>query len=161
MVRFDVDELKENMNQTAAGFSKALEDLAGFFEDRFGQVVRKTTLDLFANIVKRSPVDTGTYRASHGIANHEPEGEEGVIKISKEKKDPSGATKMAMDKARAWYWYPGAGTIYIFNNVPYAEPLEVGHSGQAPQGVYRQALTEVEAIMNKQIIALRVGRFFK
>jgi len=152
--------LQDKMNQSAESFSKSLMELGGILQNQFEKVVRKTVLDLFSNIVRRSPIDTGSYRASHGIANHEPAGDEGIIKIPKGG-NPGSAQALALAKAQGWIWSVGSGTIFIFNNLPYAEPLENGHSGQAPQGIYRQAMTEVEAIMQKQITQLKVTGFFK
>lgn len=154
-----VDEhLMEKMDQTAAEFSKTLEELAGLYEKRFGDVIRKTVLDLFAGIIRRSPVDTGTYRASHMIANHEPAPEEGIVKIEK---GQAANEVNAIAKGAAWFWAPGMGAIYIFNNLPYAEPLENGHSKQAPEGIYRQAMTELQAVLKKQILKLKVEGLFK
>lgn len=149
--------LMNRVNLTAEEFSRALQELAGFYEENFAIVVRKTVFDLFANIIRRSPVDTGSYRASHGIATHEPGPTEG-IRIIENKTDVNVMTAIA--EYGGWTWKPGDGDIYIFNNLPYAEPLENGHSGQAPEGIYRQAMTELEAVMKKQISRLRVGGIF-
>ena len=37
------------------------------------------------------------------------------------------------------------GTIWVFNNVPYAQRLEQGYSGQAPAGVVGVTLAEIVA----------------
>lgn len=37
------------------------------------------------------------------------------------------------------------GVVYMSNAVPYAEALENGHSGQAPQGVLKLAVMDTEA----------------
>lgn len=42
-------------------------------------------------------------------------------------------------------------TIYIVNNVPYAVPLEYGHSKQAPQGMVRLAVMEFTDAMNEAL----------
>lgn len=151
--------LKEKIDNTAAEFSKTLESLAGLYENKFGLVVRKSVLDLFGRIIRGSPVDTGTYRASHMIANHEPSEDEGVIKIEKGAENPG--EHGALGKVAAWTWKPGDGDIYIFNNVPYAEPLEQGHSSQAPEGVYIQAMTAANAVIKAQIVKLNVKDLFK
>ncbi len=153
------NELQNELNQTADGFAKSLEELGGILQDKFEQVVRKTVFDLYGNIIRRSPVDTGTYRASHSIANSEPKGDEGIIYLNKSEIHLS--TDLALTSLKAWTWKVGDGTIWIFNNLPYAEPLENGHSGQAPQGIYRQALTEVKAILDAQISKLKVSGYFK
>jgi len=164
MAAFD-QELQDKVNQTAQEFSKSLVELAFIVESKFSQVVRKTVLDLYANIIRRSPVDTGTYRASHSIANHDPSPEEGIVYLKKDKNkseiEATASIQTNINKPLAWSWKVGDGTIYIFNNLPYAEPLENGHSGQAPQGIYRQALTEVQGILAKQIAELKAAGYFK
>lgn len=42
-------------------------------------------------------------------------------------------------------------TIYIVNNVPYAIPLEYGHSKQAPNGMVRLSLMEFTVAMNEAL----------
>ncbi len=149
------EKLLHEVNESAEKFSKSLIELASFAEDNFSQIVRKAVFDLFSSIVRRSPVDTGTYRASHGIANHNPSDNEGIVHCAKDKSEASMSEHIAETKVQAWTWRVGDGTIFIFNNLPYAEPLENGHSGQAPAGVYRQAMAEVEGFINKQIAALK------
>jgi hypothetical protein len=41
-------------------------------------------------------------------------------------------------------------TIYLTNNVPYAIPLEYGHSTQAPAGVVRITVAEFQQIVEEQ-----------
>jgi len=125
------------------------------------QVVRKTVLRVVDSIVERSPVGNPTlwqgwdasvsvranedhwlrragfvgeeYEGGHFRANWQlgigslPTGEvEGV--------DPSGAATKA--KAEAAIPAKAAGHVYYFgNNLPYAIPLEEGHSTQAPYGM--------------------------
>lgn len=157
-----MSELSDSVSKSAAEFSHAMTKLAGLYEQRFGDVIRKCVLDLFAGIIRRSPVDTGSYRASHMIANHEPSPDEGVVKFGySSTKSGLASTSIAMEKVKAWTWKPGDGTIYIFNNLPYAEPLENGHSKQAPQGIYRQAMTEVESVIQKQLLKIKMSGLFK
>lgn len=158
MAEYD-EALKEKIDASASEFAKSLEAMAGLCEKRFSKIVRKGVLDLFANIVRRSPVDTGAYRASHSIANHDPGPDEGIVQVS-QKISQGQATRVALEN-RAWTWEPGDGTIYIFNNLPYAEALEKGHSSQAPEGIYYQALTEANAILQKAKLAIDVEGIFK
>lgn len=153
-------QLQEQMAETAEQFSRQLRELAAYYDDRFAQVVRKTVLDLFGNIVLRSPVRSGSYRASHGIANSDPGPKEGIVKLSPTGNEKAAAADIARKTGRAWTWQVGDGDIFLFNNLPYAEPLENGHSKQAPQGVYRQAMTEITGVMKKQITALQLDEVF-
>ena len=160
MAAFD-KELQGKVSQTAEDFSKSLMELGSIVENKFSEVVRKSVLDLFASIIRRSPVDTGTYRASHSLANHEPGPDEGIIYLSKDKSEVGMAQSLAMTTTQGWTWKVGDGTIFIFNNLPYAEAIENGHSGQAPQGVYIQALTEAQGVIAANVAKLKASGFFK
>jgi len=43
------------------------------------------------------------------------------------------------------------GTIWMMNNLPYAQRLEYGHSSQAPAGVVRVSVLEVQMFIDKAI----------
>lgn len=46
------------------------------------------------------------------------------------------------------------GTIWMMNNLPYAQPLEYGHSSQAPAGMVRISVLEVQMFISKAISEL-------
>ena len=46
------------------------------------------------------------------------------------------------------------GSIYLMNNVPYAQRLEEGWSSQAPAGMVKVTLVEFQAMINKAVQAL-------
>ena len=86
---------------------------------------KKITMDTVQSLVNSSPVDTGTYRASHvvsiGSADYGERGPE---------------TNPVQDAASQAVKFKLGSLIYIQNNQPYAERLENGWSDQAPQGIY-------------------------
>ena len=142
----DTAALQTELAQSANEFSAQLQKLVVAINADMSQVVRASVLKVFGNIIKRSPVDTGAYRASHGIANYDPPSTEGIVKGKK------GSKISAPNKGNAWKWKVGDGDIFIYNNVPYAERIENGWSvRQAPQGVYRLALAEFTAYMNQEL----------
>ncbi|MFA6946481.1 MAG: HK97 gp10 family phage protein [Pedobacter sp.] len=140
--------MQEELAQNAAGFSSQLQQLAVLIDAEISQAFRKGVLDVHRNITKRSPVDTGAYRASNAIANLEPSEGEGVVKGVKDQEIPE---SVALQKAMAWTWKVGDGDIWLFNNLPYAERLENGWSKQAPMGIYRLALQEMMLFLYKEI----------
>lgn len=92
-------------------------------------VVRKATLDIHSSVVDMSPVDTGRFKGNWNIAYGSPD-----LTVTTDV-DPSGSeTKSKALAAAASY---SGQDVYITNNLPYATPLEYGHSGQAPQGMVR------------------------
>ncbi|HQM30615.1 MAG TPA: hypothetical protein PLR20_14805 [Syntrophales bacterium] len=147
----NIDKLAKNADE----FNKLLNVLAASINADLSQLIRATVLKTFTKIVKESPVDTGTYRASHQIANSEPGEGEGVIESPYASKQDKGAAEAwanakAKDNTAAWTWRPGQGSIWLFNNVPYAYRIEEGHSGQAAAGVYNVALAQMIQIFHAE-----------
>ncbi|WP_342649092.1 hypothetical protein [Pseudomonas sp. REB1044] len=64
--------------------------------------------------------------------------------------DPSGNETIAQLKAQVEALTIGQ-TAYIVNNLPYAVPLEYGHSTQAPSGMVRVTLANFQAIVDQAI----------
>ena len=152
---------QEKLAKNAKEFTNQLIAFASAVNKDTEQVIRWSVLKLFANIVKRSPVDTGTYRASHCIASGMVSSEGGVE--AGFTGGASAATQVAMNKSLAWRWHLGDGSITIFNNAPYAEVIEFGgfkgsgpkisggFSIQAPQGVYALSMAEFNEIFAAQV----------
>lgn len=144
--------LGDELSKGAAEFSQALREVAVLIDADLSQAIRKGVLDTFRSIVKRSPVLTGAYRASHGIANMEPADSE---EIEKGKKGEVIPAAVAIAKGAKWTWKVGEGDIYLFNNLPYAERIENGWSKKSPAGVYRVAIVEMAFHLNKELTKLK------
>lgn len=82
-------------------------------------IVRRVAVDLHGRITLRTPVDTGRARAGWGLG--EVPSVPGIQPIT------------------------GHQPVYITNNVPYIVYLEQGSSQQAPIGMVRVSLAEIEA----------------
>lgn len=103
-------------------------------------VIRAVALELFSRVVRRSPVDTGFYRASHDLTLGAP---------SSFVATPGGGPRTNLVPS-ILQGVPAQGPfppIFISNNAPYARRLEFGHSRQAPVGVYRVTAAEFPAIV--------------
>ena len=101
------------------------ERLADDIEQEVDRKYRAFWLVLFNNVNILSPVLTGRYRAAHCMSIGQPSASiTGTGFVS----PPSGMPTMS-----------------IANNMPYAERLENGWSGQAPSGVYQNALNSALA----------------
>ena len=96
------------------------------------QATRAATLEMFTGVVRKSPVDTGRFRANWQIDQRG---------FNYEKFDPSGQEKIVEITEKVMASEVG-GVISLINNLPYAERLEFGHSKQAPEGMVR--LTAME-----------------
>lgn len=111
------------------------------FADTIGVDIRtvrkKVSFDLFASILKKMPVDTGRARFGWEMTDNSPSGAP---------PPPPGQYPLApsvfLQPAR--FDDPFSVTV-ISNKVPYIRALEFGHSQQAPNGMVRIAIAEVEA----------------
>ena len=101
------------------------ERLADDIEQEVDRKYRAFWLVLFNNVNLLSPVRSGRYRSAHCMSVGSPSlSEYGTGFVS----PPSGMPTMS-----------------IANNLPYAERIENGWSGQAPSGVYQNALNSALA----------------
>ena len=145
-------------------------DIARFVEKAKAapeQVVRKVGLDLATKVVERSPVGNhelwaeniarkakglpplpagyvgGRFRANWNVAFGR------VDTLTTPSTDKSGAKTRERIRIQLNGWTPGQ-EIYLTNSLPYAIPLEYGHSKtQAPNGMVRITVTEFQTFVSQ------------
>jgi len=138
-----------------------LRDLERIVGDRMDQVVRGTLLDLSRRIVLRTPVGNPSLWASAPPAGYTGGQAKGNWQASIG--SPETGTTSTIDKS-------GAATIasingkvqnapgnvwYLTNNLPYVSTaLEYGSSTQAPTGMVRISLRELDQSIDDQISRL-------
>jgi len=103
--------------------------------DKAELVVRRVGLDLYTNLLMKSPVDTGRFRGNWNV------GVGSIDAGTTAAPDPGGTVSIGT-AAQKLQGAPLAGVIYFTNSLPYAKPLEYGHSKQAPQGMVRLTVVE-------------------
>jgi hypothetical protein len=88
----------------------------------------------------RSPVKTGQFRDNwlHSVGGPDVTVQEG----------PGSALAAKSSRALAAYPDTTFPSIWLQNNLPYAEPLEDGYSSQAPGGVLGVTVPELAALWN-------------
>lgn len=101
-------------------------------------IVQKIALDLFARIIgnyqtHRHPVDTGRARSGWGLT---------LVASIETPPEGSYPTPPPLPDVSQ---LDGKVIVYILNSVPYIEALEDGHSKQAPAGMVRLSILEVES----------------
>jgi len=99
--------------------------------DELSKQLRATSLQALSNVIDRSPVDTGAFRGNNivSIGSADTSHDAG-------REDKSGASTLQAGSSKISSVSGPFEQVFIQNNLPYAEALEHGHSGQAPQGVY-------------------------
>ena len=108
-------------------------------------VVRKTALDLQSQMIDMSPVLTGRFKgnwqAGVGGVNTDTSAAAGS--------DAKGRTAVVLEG-----WKPGQ-TIYLTNSLPYARPLEYGHSQQAPGGMVRLTVQNYSEALARAVLEVK------
>lgn len=104
---------------------------------------RKITFELFYAVQLRSPVDTGRFRANWQFGAGKMA--DGIVDAN----DINGS--IAAAQALKAVETPLGGIVYFTNNLPYAERLEYGYSDQAPQGMVRLTVRELESMVTKAL----------
>ena len=121
-------------------FSIEIGNFAKLSAEKARLVVQKIAMEAFKRVIEKSPVDTGRFRANWGCQVGSP-----YAGVS-DSVDKSGGTTTAkvMGDVTAWN---GIGSMFICNNLPYSIALEYGHSKQAPGGMVRLTIAELQSII--------------
>lgn len=111
-------------------------DFAAHMLKNADQHVKNIVGETLQQVVVRSPVMDGEFRASHKVTLDSPDN------TYKKDFDDSGAATLSEGLKVAASANFG-GLIYIQSNSPYGLDLENGHSQQAPNGVYALSFQHV------------------
>lgn len=132
------------MNNFAVDVRKFVEHANGNVD----KVVRKVLFDLTTSIVKRTPVDTGRLRGNWQFGIGQPAA--GTLNVLDAQGTGAGILASIGGASKV------AGTVcYISNNLPYAMPIEYGHSRQAPQGMVRVSVMLFQQFVKKAVEDLK------
>lgn len=110
------------------------------------EAVALLALQGLRGVVNKSPVDTGRFKGNWSLSI-------GTIDTATtELTDPSGAATInkGATAVSAYAAMQGFPVIHLQNSLPYADELEDGRSGQAPQGVLGLTVLELQAQWNGQ-----------
>ena len=111
------------------GWSTPPSFFSGVVKDELSKRVRAIAMAMLNEIVLRSPVDTGRFRGNNIVSVGAP------VYTSTVNVDPTGAETINQGLSAMTGLEPFT-QVFIQNNLPYAVPLEDGHSKQAPAGIY-------------------------
>lgn len=107
-------------------------------KDNQEQVIKAASLRILARLVQMSPVDTGRFRGNWLVGfNNAPTSTTAEV-------DPDGSQTLARGSLVIEQFKVGMTAVYFTNNLPYAYPLEMGHSQQAPGGMVRITAAEFQ-----------------
>lgn len=113
-------------------------------EKKLDLVTRKAVFDLFSTVVRRSPVDTGRFRANWNLS---------YGSIDTTVTDATSQTRVRGDLAKL-LTSPINGVVFLANSLPYAKRLEEGWSKKAPAGMVRVAIGEWQNKVKRAVRAV-------
>ena len=109
-------------------------------ERDFSKETKRIAGMMLQAVIFQSPVDTGAYRANHRVSVGFEDFAQDIGTVDKAGQQ---TLRIGIGKIAGM---PTYGKLYIQNNLPYAEKLELGSSKQAPVGVYG---TSFNAVMQR------------
>ena len=107
------------------------------------EVFKGTVIGLFNKVVSRTPVKTGRLRKSWQPTLNKPS----------QSLSSSGSKGIEAVVAKAKL----GDSIFLVNNLPYAQKIEAGSSNQAPAGMVRVTVAEYQKIINENVIKAKGG----
>ncbi len=131
-----------------------IREFAKLIDVNLATVCKTLTLELFNAITLRTPVDTGRARASWQVSQK-------TIPKGAPKGKFSSSTSIAAFETVTASAMPaiaqitGTEVIYIVSNLDYIEPLENGHSAQAPVGMVQISVAEAAAKIKLMVKKLK------
>jgi hypothetical protein len=126
---------------TPQQFSLSIEKFVAKAGANIDAVIKKVSLDMFRSIVLMSPVDTGRFRANWQIQI------DAVPRGTLQLDDKLGTATITREAAKLAGVRAG-DVVYFANNLPYAIPLEYGHSKQAPGGMVRLTVQRFQTLVD-------------
>ena len=132
-------------------FALNIRKFAEIVKLRHDEVIRKLAFDILREAIEASPVDTGRFKESWRIGILQPDLETAPDRETFE----DGAAKALSKALSVLATYSGERAIWVSNNVPYAVPLELGYSKQAPDGVLGPVVARSRAMLFDTIKAAK------
>jgi hypothetical protein len=122
-------------------------DIGGYASQQMEKLLRVAVLETDSRLKQASPVDTGRFRVSWQVGeNAAPGGQK-----------PPGTYTGTPPLDRIGYSRERIGNVYsVHNNLPYAERLAQGWSGQAPAGWVQGVAKDIQGFV--RVNAARIGR---
>ena len=104
------------------------------------ETTRAVALELFGSIIKDTPVDTGRARGNWQTSIGAPASGE-VDRLG----EREALSELGSEAGK----FVGGQVIYLSNQLPYIQRLELGWSDQAPAGMVRKNIARIQQIVAK------------
>ena len=111
-------------------------------QEEIGNVVEDIALTALSGIVIKSPVDTGRFRGNWTVSIGSPSS----LSTTNTDKGGSATIQKGQTVIARYSEMDGFPNVWLQNNLPYAAPLEHGHSKQAPNGMVALTVAEIQSL---------------
>ncbi len=128
----------------SGGFALELAKFAEQATEAIDASLREVIIEVAGSLIQMSPVDSGRFRGNWQFSLVTPDNSTSL------NVDPTGVETLGRIVAAAGVFTAGQ-TGFITNSLPYAIPLEYGHSTQAPTGMVRVTLARFQEIVNEAV----------
>lgn len=113
-------------------------------QNKLTKVCRAGAIEIFNAVIVGTPVNTGRARGNWFCTLNQPY--MGTTEDTSQQEIKSKVNG-----------YKLTDTMYLTNNLPYIEPLELGHSQQQPSGWVRVAVAEGQQLLNNKFKEIEQG----
>lgn len=138
------NQMQTKYGGKSGSFGLDLAKLAEQATEAVDASLREIIIEVAGSLIRMSPVDTGRFRGNWQFSLMTP-GNSTTTNV-----DPTGAETLGRIVAESGAFAAGQ-VAYITNSLPYAIPLEHGHSTQAPSGMVRITLARFQQIVNEAV----------
>ncbi len=135
---------RADLNRQIDRFDRSVRKFIHSFEGDTREITHKIGVDLWVEVMTKTPVDTG--RAKFGWALD--------VAVTNYCPPPGHYSEPTTPNP------PLSDTLYLFNNIKYILPLEMGHSRQAAAGMVRPALIKYHDAFKVNLKA-RFGQYWR
>ncbi|CAL1778350.1 tail completion or Neck1 protein [Acinetobacter phage vB_AbaS_Silvergun] len=140
----NVHHMTRKYGGLSGSFTAQLQQFADETIERADSIFRDVVMSMAGVIVRLSPVDTGNFKGAWRLSI------DGYDSTVPETPDKQGGEVLARMLAEVGDLTFGQAA-YLQNNLPYAVPLEFGHSTQAPTGIVRIAQAQFQQLVQQAI----------
>lgn len=151
-MRRRIEELNARHCQTAAELGKTLNELVRLENKVWREAVVIALLECFANLVRRTPVDTGRLRAGWRISDYDSSFAPAAGNYAQYQGHVAAAIDKAIDCQNEM---TSADVLWIYNNVEYVLALNAGWSKRQAGGFIDLFLQELKGQLEKLAQASR------
>lgn len=140
----NVHHMTRKYGGLSGSFTAQLQQFADETMEKADSIFRDVVMSMAGVIVRLSPVDTGNFKGAWRLSI------DGYDTSVPETPDKQGGEVLARMLAEVGNLTFGQAA-FLQNNLPYAVPLEYGHSTQAPSGIIRIAQAQFQQLVQQAV----------